>query len=249
LTDDKGKAYRIATRHDTIVKPAGQIDKEFIKPSQTLDDLLVFEPVHDKVDYLRLALPAANLGGEGMLGFQIPGAMLVAKVNPKDPMAKDAGKDGAGRLKGLIDKMKTGPRASREAAIIQIADLKEQAAAAVPELITVLQKDKDEFVRAAAAEALGKIGPPAKIAINALISALRDEFWKVKANSCEALGTFGPDAKEAIPQLKKLMQSKEEEVPTKAAAALSKIDTKGKPMPKVLPKGPPPKAAPPPPKQ
>lgn len=227
LADDKGKAYRIATRHDTIVKPAGQIDKEFIKPSQTLDDLLVFEPVHDKVEFLRLALPAANLGGEGMLGFQIPGAMLVAKMNPKEPMAKD----GAGRLKGLIDKMKTGPRASREAAIIQIADLKESAAPAVPELIAVLQKDKDEFVRAAAAEALGKIGPPARIAINTLISALRDEFWKVKANACEALGTFGPDAKEAIPQLKKLMTSKEEEVPTKAAAALSKIDAKGRPAP------------------
>jgi hypothetical protein len=269
LTDNTGKNYRMPTKLELVAKPPGQVTQDILKPGQTVEDLLVFEPVIEKIEYLKLALPGINLNGDGTLGLIIPAQMIGGMGNVKDPVAKapmpppaddpQAKKAAQARIKELVGKLKTGKPPQREAALIQLGDLGHdmgmEATSIVPDLVTAL-RDKDESVRAAAAEALGKIGPPAaNTAINALISALRDEFWRVKAAACEALSKFGPAAKEAIPLLQKLQTSKDEEVATKASLALSKIDEKGQarrpPMPKQGPKGPPPpKGLPPaPPKQ
>lgn len=253
LIDPLGKELKLATQKETIIKVPGQLASEVIMPGQTLDDLLVFEaPAGKTPEYLRLHLPAENLGGQGVLGMEIPGSMVVGSATTRDPLVKnpDPGmppdKSLAEKLATLRQTARKGLPAQRENAVKTLGMLGADAGPAVPDLMYLVREDKNEMVRAAAAEALGKIGAPAKIAINTLILALRDEFWRVKANACEALAAFGPDAKEAIPHLKKLMQSKEDEVPTKAALALSKIDTQTRG--KALPKVPPPKGLPPPPK-
>jgi HEAT repeat protein len=70
--------------------------------------------------------------------------------------------------------------------------------AAVPELIRALQ-DSDSKVRVAAAEALGKIGPPAAASVPTLIELLDDEDSWLRA--AETLGQIGREARAAVPKL------------------------------------------------
>ena len=58
---------------------------------------------------------------------------------------------------------------------------------AVPGLIAALER-RDARIRTLAAEALGKIGPAADVAIPRLIALLDDESWEAAA---EALGCLG----------------------------------------------------------
>ena len=249
ITDSAAKVYKIATTKDTVVKASGQADRVFIMPNQTLDDLLIFEPPAGKIDFLRLELPALNLGGKGMLGLELPAAMVIlpgskpVAPNPGDEPGAPAEKTVQDKVARLRGELKKGLPAQRERAAGQLGDIGAAAAAAGPDLVMILKDDRNEQMRAAAAQALGRIGPAYKGSINALIAALRDEFFKVKANACEALAAFGPDAKDAIPKLKELQKSKEDEVPLQASLALSKIDVRGRPKPPV----PPGKAPPPPP--
>ena len=49
--------------------------------------------------------------------------------------------------------------------------------------------------------ALGRIGPPAKAAVPALVAALKDPESLVHEAAAEALGSIGPEARQAIPAL------------------------------------------------
>src|SRR5215471_9302105 len=71
-------------------------------------------------------------------------------------------------------------------------------ASAVPDLITAL-KDKDDQVRARAAESLWSIGAKAKEAIPALTFALKDKKTDVRLSAAGALGEMAPEAETAIP--------------------------------------------------
>jgi HEAT repeat protein len=79
--------------------------------------------------------------------------------------------------------------------------------ASVPELRMAL-KEKDNLVRKNAAEAIAKIGPDAKDAVEDLVNALKTERPAMrrrdnsfKASYVEALGAIGPDAKAAVKYL------------------------------------------------
>src|SRR5262249_19842223 len=61
---------------------------------------------------------------------------------------------------------------------------------AVPDLIASLQ-DKDDAVRAGAAEALWSVGPEAREAVPALVPLLRDKSPAVRLNAAGALGDIG----------------------------------------------------------
>jgi HEAT repeat protein len=61
-------------------------------------------------------------------------------------------------------------------------------------------------VRRKAAEAIGKIGPDAKDAVDALIACLRDPGCRAEAAA--ALGSIGPDAKKAVGPLQNLIDAK-----------------------------------------
>jgi HEAT repeat protein len=68
-------------------------------------------------------------------------------------------------------------------------------------LIDVLTKSADPRERARAAQALGELGPKAKDAVPALVSALDDDAPSVRVDATVALGRIGPDARAAVPHL------------------------------------------------
>lgn len=72
--------------------------------------------------------------------------------------------------------------------------------AAIPALIDAL-KDPNAEVRDRAAQALARMGPPARQAVPQLIAALQDPDWKVRRSAARALGQIGPDAEKAVPAL------------------------------------------------
>ena len=81
-------------------------------------------------------------------------------------------------------------------------------APAVP-ILTESLTARDEAFRPFAADALGRIGPPAKAAVPSLIWALSDEaqrdaFDPLRYKAVVALGRIGPEARPAIPALERL---------------------------------------------
>lgn len=71
---------------------------------------------------------------------------------------------------------------------------------AMPALIDAL-RDPSADVRDRAAQALARIGPPARQAVPSLIDALNDPDWRVRRSAARALGQIGPAAEEAVPAL------------------------------------------------
>lgn len=90
-------------------------------------------------------------------------------------------------------------------------------------LIEALQNKEHWLVRQRAAEALGKLGNQAKIAIPALHKAARDRHGYVCCLAIWALGEMREEAKDSVPLLTQLLLSKDFMVPIKSAEALRKI--------------------------
>jgi HEAT repeat protein len=78
-------------------------------------------------------------------------------------------------------------------------------------------------VAAAAAEALGKIGPDASSAVPALIAALADPRSDVRRIAATALGAIGADAKAAVPALVLMLEHDAPSLASSAAEALAQI--------------------------
>jgi hypothetical protein len=92
----------------------------------------------------------------------------------------------------------------------------------VPELRHLL-KDRYAIIRAAAANALGKIGPDARDAVPVLHELLKDSDSLLRRFAAEALGNIGPDAEEVVPDLIAALVDKEHELYLVAVVALRKI--------------------------
>jgi len=85
-----------------------------------------------------------------------------------------------------------------------LGEIGSDAKDAIPALILGF---RDEEVSTYAPSALGKIG---KVAVPALIEALKDEDQIVRHKSASALGYIGPDAKAAVPALIRLAKEQEQ---------------------------------------
>ncbi len=57
----------------------GQFAKATIPPSKWVDDVLVFEGVPDRVEFLRLELPGEAVGAKGSFRLQIPAGMIATR--------------------------------------------------------------------------------------------------------------------------------------------------------------------------
>ena len=111
----------------------------------------------------------------------------------------------------------------RVKAINHLATEKEQAHAAVPDLIKAL-KDQESLVRSSAAQALGRMGEKARDVVPALIGTLKDEDMWVQIKAIEALGAIGPKAKPALVELETLLNnSPDKEVRAVTTSAIKKI--------------------------
>jgi HEAT repeat protein len=97
---------------------------------------------------------------------------------------------------------------------------------AVPRLIKALETEE---VRAKAAAILGRIGPPAKAAVPALIKALSDKNPETRNEVLFALGAIGPDAKDAVPTISRALAAPDKNVCYSACYALGKIGPAAKP--------------------
>jgi HEAT repeat protein len=84
--------------------------------------------------------------------------------------------------------------------------------------------DRVETVHHAAATALGKIGPPAGIAVPVLLESLGDRDSRVRQAVAAALGQIGPEARAALPALAGKLADPSEAVRKTGADALGKID-------------------------
>lgn len=96
--------------------------------------------------------------------------------------------------------------------IAEIGELKKVFAKdAYEPLASVVRKDSDAGVRAAAAAALGRIDADPDKAVPALIEGLKDKERNVLLAAANALGALGPGAKDAIEQLTTLNKEARDE--------------------------------------
>ncbi|MAF82796.1 MAG: hypothetical protein CL797_01680, partial [Chromatiales bacterium] len=104
----------------------------------------------------------------------------------------------------------------RKAAIDLLGEIGEPA---VPALIHALRHDKSQ-VRGRAAIALGKVGPPAKMAIDPLIDSLQDD--QVSSYSAYTLSSIGPAS---VPALIRVLDTGSDSAQQQAVWALKRINT------------------------
>ncbi len=95
---------------------------------------------------------------------------------------------------------------------------------AVPRLIVALKHDRPD-VRAAAADAIGHIGPAASQATPQLVELLKDGHRNVRYHAVRALHTFGKKAKPAVPVLAEVVLDAKESEPTRQWAIKTLIVT------------------------
>jgi len=94
----------------------------------------------------------------------------------------------------------------------------------LPVLVEALSEDRAPLVRAAAAEALGTIGPGAAPTLEMLVHALEDDVESpVRAAAAKAIGRLGTLGAEALPMLKQAMRDPDRTVTIEAASALAAI--------------------------
>ncbi len=76
LTDNFGNPYKRLSLDPGSQVPGQISSATSIYPGKRLEDLLVFEPPIENLQFLRLELPAAAFGGTGTLRLQIPKTMI-----------------------------------------------------------------------------------------------------------------------------------------------------------------------------
>ena len=82
--------------------------------------------------------------------------------------------------------------------------------------------------RSFAADALSEIGTEARVAIPALIEALKDQDRFVRISAAKGLGKMGTEAKAAVPPLIELLKDSEPLVRANAAEALGRMGAEAK---------------------
>jgi HEAT repeat protein len=112
----------------------------------------------------------------------------------------------AGDVQAVMRDLDSRDWSVRMEAVRRLEMMRGEAAPAVPRLAQALA-DESQYVRAAAARALGKIG--GADAVDRLIKALDDRAFHVRQNAVWALGEIGAPAEAALPMLEKFRQSKE----------------------------------------
>ena len=95
---------------------------------------------------------------------------------------------------------------------------------------TLKNRPEQEYVRAGAAWALGRIGPAARPAAPLLTETLASTLISVRRNSAEALGNLGTAAKPAVPALIAALGDTDSGVRAAAAAGIVE-ESKNTPRP------------------
>lgn len=112
-------------------------------------------------------------------------------------------------------------------ALVDMADLGDEAELAVPAVVVLLAKDPLAEVRGKAADTLGAIKPGAKEATDGLKAALQDSDVHVRIKAAQALGKVKGHAGEAVPVLCNVLKDAASKATQRedAARALGKLGT------------------------
>ena len=76
VKDNFGNSYKRFTIGLGEEIPGQIVAETSIYPEKTVEDLLVFEPPLENIEYLHLELPAAACGMTGALRLEIPASMI-----------------------------------------------------------------------------------------------------------------------------------------------------------------------------
>jgi len=162
-------------------------------------------------DFRAEAIPAftALLGRRGSVGIRVADGLLAL------------GPEG---MQTLIDALEADDREVRWRATISLGVQGVKAKDAVPGIVRILE-DPDHNLRRDAAEALGRIGPAAEMAIPALVERLkRDPESTVRQFAARALGRMGPQSEQVVLALTLALKDRSESVREWAAEALERIE-------------------------
>ncbi len=103
-----------------------------------------------------------------------------------------------------------------------------EAKPAIPALLKLLRDEQNDVTSGMLADALAKIGPPAKQDIGLLREAIKDPNTKVRAYAAASIGALGPDAGSLLALLVKAASDKHAEVRQNAVRSLGKMGGNGK---------------------
>ncbi len=131
-----------------------------------------------------------------LFGVAVPGSPIHLTVLLR-PAPTDNGRSVRQLIGALSD---PGPAARKEAATA-LGRLNTDATDALPRLAEVMRQDHDPGVRAAAADAIGKMAPVSRAVVGDLAAALHDPEPPVRMNAVLALLRLKGEARPAIPDL------------------------------------------------
>jgi HEAT repeat protein/S1-C subfamily serine protease/DNA-directed RNA polymerase subunit RPC12/RpoP len=103
-----------------------------------------------------------------------------------------------------------------------------EAKLAIPALLKLLRDEQNDTTSGALADALAKIGPPAKQDAALLREAVKDLNPKVRAYAAASIGAIGPDAGSLLTLLTGAAKDKNVEVRQNAVRSLGKMGGNGK---------------------
>jgi HEAT repeat protein len=157
-------------------------------------------------------------------------SLRAAVIEALGALGQDA-KEALGPLRGLLKKTEV----KQQLLILDaIAEMKDDAKDTVPDLIGLLHDKAEKDLRAAAAFTLGRIGPAASAAVDALKARLEDPDGGVRLhaahslNNITALNNITPDRilKLSVPVLARCLFDDEPGIRANAAQALGEIGPK-----------------------
>jgi HEAT repeat protein len=129
------------------------------------------------------------------------------------------------RARQLLRAALSSPRADVRSAAVDALLVLSPTSAELPSLQRLLAESNPE-VRAAAAQAIGQLGPVAQAAVPALTKLLDDPDPAVQTAAIEALGRLGPAAQAAVDKLRHLSDQ-----PALAPAVRRTLSKLGAPLP------------------
>jgi hypothetical protein len=154
------------------------------------------------------------------IGLTAIGLLLLAGCASNDPFLRMFKRSTVAQH---VKDLKSDDPEVRRKSVVALGESRERDPRIVKILCAVLEEDKEALVRAAAAEALGKVGDPS--VIPSLVKALGDERYMVRWDAVKALGNL--KAESAIPNIERMAKAdRHSDVRQAAVNALGKIGGK-----------------------